>query len=127
MANSTVTVTVNAYPDGFEISQNKARLFGDGTDGKIAIGAGSYPVNGLPIDFSGLIAGINGDVVDARMSGVAGYIYIYDRTHGTIRIFQTGAALSGPLAEIATTTPAAVTTDAISYAATLNRVGGTEG
>lgn len=127
MADSTATVTVNAYPDGFEVTNQKARLFGDGSDGKIAITAGSYPATGIPVSFSGLIAGINGDTIDAQIHGLAGYVYIYDRANKSIRIFETGAALSGPLEEVATTTPTAVTTDTISYVATLNRVGGSEG
>lgn len=126
MANATATPTVNPYPNGLEITPQKARLWGT-----VAIGpaGASYVANGLPIAFSGLKSGANGPVVTAFFySATSGYTYVYDPVHATIRIFQGGSAVSEPQAELAAAAlPAAVTSDTIYFEVVLNKVGGTEG
>lgn len=124
MANSTATPTVNNYPFGVDAEMQAIDLFGT-----IAIAAGSYPANGIPINFSGIKAGANGAPKGpARIeSASSGFIYRHDIAHGTVRIFVTGTAANDPLNEVATTTPAAVVSDTITFQVTLNKVGGTEG
>lgn len=81
-------------------------------DATVSFGNGvlTYPANGIPLTPGNLACP---NVIDALMiEGAQGaaFSYQYDPVHQSVRIFQTGAALSGPLAELTgAATPAATT------------------
>lgn len=113
MAASVATFTENAYPNGHAQTVGGPRF----RFGSIAISGsgGTYPANGIPVSF--VTAGVY--TQDApfygEAYGVAGYIYVLDFVHGTIRIFEAPTSGPGPLVELSTnsTTPTAVLDDTI--------------
>jgi hypothetical protein len=61
----------------------------------IAFGNGSltYPANGVPLPAIGQF-GMNKVIKRMRLDGIAGYKFVYDAAHHTIRIFQSPAVAS---------------------------------
>jgi hypothetical protein len=119
MSTSTVTLTINPYPNGRSNDFNHVTI-----SGKVAIGAGDYPANGLPVSWATMDppAGPT-PIKPAHVESVSsGYVYRHDPVHGTIRIFQS-AGSAAPLVEIATTTPGGVVSDTIYFDAVFNRAG----
>jgi hypothetical protein len=118
MATSVVTVSVNSYPDGLDHSTRMVRLYGT-----IAVGSGTYATNGLAVTFSGLVPGVSGDVVSAWFGSLKGVDYQYDKTHGTVRIFEAGSS-AGPFVELSNgaSIGTEVTGDTISFEAVVNKV-----
>lgn len=122
MALPTLTVAVNAFPAGREVTLDKSHVYGT-----ITIGAGgAYQTNGLPLAFSGVEffespGALAAPVWVELYSAATGFVYRYDPAHGTIRIYEGGAAVSTPLAELANL--ASVTADTVQFAATFYREG----
>jgi hypothetical protein len=84
--------------------------------GTLAVGAGTYPANGLPVSFVGYVQASpvpakNGTLI----YGLSGYTYAFDDAHQTLRAFLGGT-------EVVTTTPAAVVADIISFEAKFPKV-----
>lgn len=113
MANSVVTVTINAHHGGVGKWQ---LLFGS-----LSIAAGDYPTGGLTVDFSDSKIKSNAVLVGGIVEGVAGYEYRYvagaTKNVGKLMIFEeTGNA--GPLGQLAAAaTPAGVVADTPSFIA----------
>jgi hypothetical protein len=116
MAVATVTPTVNNYPTGVDMGLNKGRIFG--TIAISGAGNGTYQTNGLPISFSGLVAGLSGSTVMAWFNSLAGLFYAYDPVHGTFRIYSAFGTELGNGATVTTT----YTNDTIEFEATVNKV-----
>jgi len=115
MSNSAATFTVNPFPNGVDDRARFRELFGT-----VAISAGSYPANGIPVtQIDSDPYGSNAPVW-LEMQGVSGYVFIYDPTHVTIRIFES-AGSAAPLTEVSTTTPSGVVSDTIAFRCTLLR------
>jgi hypothetical protein len=75
----------------------------------------SYATGGDSITAAELGLGTIKFIEIAAATG-AGYVLSYNPTNGTIQAFETGAALSGPLAEVASATNlSAVSATAIAY------------
>jgi len=112
-ANSTVTLTITGQ--AFNSSRFNVR-------GTLAVGAGGYPVNGIPVVFSAVpgVTNLTPLANTVRLSGLAGFIYAFDDVHQTLRIFEAGAS-GTPLGEIITTTPASVVADTISVEVDFSR------
>lgn len=121
MALPTLTVAVNAFPAGREVTLDKSHVYGT-----ITIGAGgAYQTNGLPLAFSGVEffespGALAAPVWVQLYSASSGFQYEYDPTHGTIRIFEQ-TTVAGPLVELANS--ASVTADTVQFAATFYREG----
>jgi len=122
MAASTATTTINAYPLGVDNTQRRQII-----DGTVAISPspGTYVTNGLPISFTNeQLKVVSTKPAAVSFSGLAGYVYVYDYTHATIRIFETGNATTGvPLQELANALamPAGVSGDTITFHAEFPR------
>jgi hypothetical protein len=84
--------------------------------GLLAVAAGSYPANGLPVSFIGLLGVPNPQPRKncTSITGLSGYVFIWDDGHQTLRIFES-AGSAAPLVEVSTTTPTAVVNDTISF------------
>jgi hypothetical protein len=83
--------------------------------GTITVTSGSYPTNGIPVTWAAVqVSNPTPRKNSTRFSGLKGFVYVYDDTHGTLRIFQTGTAANDPLNEVSTTTPSNVVSDTIS-------------
>ncbi len=99
MATPALTTTINSYPNGHSRQQNT-----DVYKGTIAIASGgTYPANGLPWTLSG--DQVTTDKTPHWGEGYSissGYVYRFDPTHQTWRIFVTGTAANDPLNELAT-------------------------
>lgn len=107
MATSKVTYTPLNFPNG-------KKMFMDGRChfGTIAIAAGDYPATGLPISLAGVLYGAPPNpYFGVIYSQSSGYVYFFDKVNQSIRIYQS-AGSAAPLAEIATTTPSGVVSDA---------------
>ena len=114
---ATSGVTLNPYPTG--VANVLGGILRSGT---LAFTAGNYVTDGIPVTFQTGVAGVRQNVKPpfAQVeSPSSGYVYRYDPGHGTIRIFQGGAAVSEPLAELANATalPAGVTGDTVYFTA----------
>ena len=117
MADTAITVTkLDHWHDG-------KRQFMVGT---LAVGAGplTYPAGGVPVDF--VAGGLQGTQkpLFVVLDGIAGYVIVYDRVAGKIRVFQgkDPAAAGGadlPLQELGTDSaiPAALSGDTIRFLA----------
>lgn len=86
--------------------------------GLIGITNFNYVTSGLPVSWIGqefVKSAISPTWVN--FSGVAGFIYVYDYTNNTIRIFVTGSAALGALTELVggAALTAGVSTDTIKY------------
>lgn len=119
MATAVVTTTVNSFPNGLDNTLDHLNVFGT-----FSVGAGTYITNGLPVTFT------NPDVLSEYTpffgevySPGSGYAYFFDPVNQTLRIFEGGAAVSTPMAELANAVniPAGVTGDTIYFKVTLNR------
>jgi hypothetical protein len=86
--------------------------------GTIALTNFNYITNGIVVPFTGqeFIKSATSPVV-VLISGIAGFIYVWDYVNLTIRIFQTGAGLSSALAEQVNGAPltAGISTDTIKF------------
>lgn len=115
-------LVVNNNPFGTGADETQlSRIF----SGLVAIAAGNYVTNGLPLTWtamkSGTISGANVLVASlmltpykawfASTSG-SGYTYQWDKVHGTVRIFLGPTELTGGAA-----LPAAVVADLIQFEA----------
>lgn len=83
MANATSTFTINNFPKGKLIYQNKIGLLGT-----VAISTGAYPANGVPISFQGKgvyegVPPFYGDMY----SPSTGIPYQFDPVNQSVRIF----------------------------------------
>ena len=122
MAASTATPTINAFPNGVDNTARRQII-----DGTVAISAspGTYVTNGLPISFvNEQLKVATAKPAAVSFSGLAGYVYVYDYAHATIRIFETGNATTGvPLQELANALamPAGVSGDTITFHAEFPR------
>lgn len=87
--------------------------------GTVAITNFNYVTNGLPISWFTTIPLIKSDVnpVFCYFAGLNGFVYSWDYTNFTIRIYQTGSSLSGALQEMTGGSPltAGVSTDTIRF------------
>ena len=112
MAEATLTLTVNAEPQGVDNTQRHQVLFGTA-----ALSAGGdYATNGIPCAFSFLNASgktflpnfLTPTPVWAVFQSLAGgtYQYLYDTVHQTLRIYQAGVELASG---------AAITADTIGF------------
>lgn len=104
MAEATLTLTVNGSPNGVDNTQRHQVLFGIA-----ALSAGgTYATDGIPVAFAFLdqeggvfIPDFNTlTPVWAQFQSLAGgtYQYLYDPTHGTLRIYQAGVELANAAA-----------------------------
>lgn len=101
---SAATLTVNAFPNGVDNTQRRQIV-----NGICALSASTYPANGVPINWAAMLDGNGGGLFVPASSndvpiagtpqftstkGAAGdgnnYTYVYDATHGTLRIFLGG-------------------------------------
>jgi len=112
MATSIVTVSKSNYPDTLSKGLGLNRLFGT-----IAIGAGTYLTNGLPVVFSGISPASSGDVAFVVLTSIAGNIYTYDPVNKTIRVYSAYATEYTNGATIG----AGITGDTIYFAADINK------
>ena len=126
MANTVATHTVNAYPSGLDSGQRMLYLWGT-----VSFSAGNYVAGGSPtlgsstcIYAAGSQIQITSNIAPVQIwyqsvgHPPSGYSYSWDQTAQTIRIFQGGAAVSSPLAEISGALPAGVTGDNVQFEAT---------
>lgn len=116
---SVASAVLSAYPAGIINQVGALQL-----NGTLSFTAGTYTAGGLPLSFAGLAAGINPNLGPASCqiaSRSSGYQYVYDLTNKTVRIFEGGAAVSDPLAELGSgsTLPSGVTGDAPQFTATV--------
>jgi hypothetical protein len=102
MANATLTgSTLNPYPNGHSRLQNT-----DVYKGTVTLNTGTYVTNGLPFNLSG--TGVQTSKTPhwgEFYSLTTGFVYRYDATYGTIRVFGASgntAAGDDPLAELTT-------------------------
>lgn len=123
MATATVTVTVNSFPLGVDQTGRFGHLYGSGIGGgaiTIATG-GTYVTNGLPVTWNvpeNIYSGNSGNPFYADLAGTAGFLYIYDSSRNTIRIYQS-AGSGAPFAELGN--GASVTADTLAYHAVFQR------
>ena len=117
MADATATVTVNAFPTGVDQTARFSHLYGT-----IAISTGgTYVTDGLPVTWDvaeNIYSGNSGNPFYADMWGLAGFLYVYDLTNNTIRIFQS-AGSAAAFAELAN--GASVTADTLAFHAVFQR------
>lgn len=123
MATATVTVTVNAFPQGVDQTGRFGHLYGTNSGGGgIAIGTGgTYVTNGLPVTWNvsqNIFGGNSGNPIFVDMAGLAGFQYVYDNAHQTIRIFQS-AGSAAAFAELGN--GASVTADTLEFHAVFQR------
>lgn len=116
---AAATAVLSPYPVGTVNLGGALQL-----NGTVSFAAGTYPAGGVPLAFHGLAAGLNPNVAPASCAVVSpssGYLYAYDLATQTVRIFEGGAAVSEPAAELATgaALPAGVTGDAPTFSAVL--------
>lgn len=116
---AVATATLFPYPLGVVNVVGALQL-----NGTLAFAAGTYTAGGLPLSFNTLAAGLNQSqppLACQIYSPSSGYQYEYDLATQKVRIFQGGAAVSEPLAELASgvAVPAGVTGDAPSFSATV--------
>lgn len=84
--------------------------------GTLAVAAGSYPANGLPVSFVGFIQASATPAPNSTwLHGLSGYDYAFDDVHQTLRAYTGGV-------EVTTTTPGAVVSDTISFATKFPKV-----
>ena len=117
MADATATVTVNAFPTGVDQTARFSHLYGT-----IAISTGgTYITNGLPLswdsEFNVYTPGVPFQAYFYSID--SGFVYTWDNTNETIRIFQS-AGSAAPLVEIAN--GASVTADTVQFHAIFTRV-----
>lgn len=109
MANAVASVTVTDF--WYDGKRQHAI-------GLISITNFNYITNGIPLVWTGqeFIKSAT-TPVHVQINGLGGFIYSYDYTNATIRIYITGAALSGALAEQINGTPltTGISTDTIKY------------
>lgn len=110
MATATCTFTPTPYNKGKDNTQRH-----EVTYGLIAIQASpaTYVTNGLPLTSLGEVQSLDAFPMWGSINGLLGFVYAYDFTHGTVRIFQQNATTGG-LVEITngTAIPANVSGDA---------------
>lgn len=116
---SVATAVLSAYPSGVINLVGALQL-----NGTLSFSAGTYTAGGLPLAFATLAAGTNPNLGPANCeinSRSSGYQYVYDLTNKTVRIFEGGAAVSEPLAELTSgaSLPSGVTGDAPQFTATV--------
>jgi len=88
--------------------------------GTFSVSSGTYPTGGIPVSFSDPGIKSSKPPSNVWISGLSGYVYTYtvgaDKNSGTMQIWQAPGS-AGPLTQITGNTPAAVTTDTISFVA----------
>lgn len=105
MAASTVTVTASQFPQGVDQTARCHII-----RGSIAIATGgTYVTNGLPVSWDIPENITPNDAFQSHFWALDGYVYVYDPTHVTIRIFVTGTAANDPLNEVANLTSLSAT------------------
>lgn len=114
MATSTVTATLNAFPNGKDVTLRRAWYFGTMT-----VGAGTYETNGLPFTITDpQYTSKDLPSLGSAWSVSSGVQYELDLVHQTLRIFMGGGSSStGPGVELSNgaTVPSIVTGDTISF------------
>lgn len=109
MANAVATPTVTDYwYDGKR----------EHVIGLIGITNFNYVTNGLALSWAGQeFVKSATSPVHVDFDGVAGFMYVYDYTNNTIRIFVTGSAALGAMTELVggAALTAGVSTDTIKY------------
>lgn len=144
MADTTATITINAYPNGTTNDQRMQTI-----RGVFVLSQGHYPEGGIPLNWNtveaikaipapGLNPASTGNIfpidVDVHSSGYvrnnngvgpSGFIYIWDSVQGNLHIFESNNGVSnasGPLIEIgAAALPASVFQDTIKFTAVFAR------
>lgn len=122
MPNATAAATLLAFPNG-----RRQYLNGVALRATIAVAAGNYPANGIPLSFDvdgAVPAGVaDGFAYGTAYSPSSGFVYQLDPVHQTLRVFVTGTAAGDPLNELASAVavPAGVTGDTIYASADFNR------
>ena len=114
MANTATTVTV---VDEWHDSKR------ENVTGSISFSAGNYVTNGVSVTWTGqeFIKSATAPVF-VNFWGIAGYVYVWDASHASIRIFQSAAA-SNPLSELTTAAlPGGVTGDTIKFFAVFKMI-----
>lgn len=117
MAATTVTLTASAFPQG--VDQTARSMIIRGT---AALGTGgTYVTNGLPITWK-LPENItpNNAFLAYFQSPSNGFVYYYDPTNVTLRIFVTGTSANAALNEVANLT--AITATTLTFEAWFQRV-----
>ncbi len=112
MAEATLTLTVNAEPNGVDNTQRHQVLFGTAA----LSSGGDYATNGIPCSFTFLNSAgqaflpnfLTPTPVWTSIQSLAGgtYQYLYDTAHQTLRIYQAGVELASG---------AAITADTIGF------------
>ena len=120
MAAATATPTVANHPYGVDNTQRRQIL-----DGTLAISASpaTYVTNGLPVSFvNEKLKVVTATPAYVDFAGTGGYQYVYDYTHGTIRIFESTASAAA-FTELSNgaAIPAAVSGDSIHFHAEFPR------
>jgi hypothetical protein len=106
-----LSATQNAYPTGQARVQNVTLFFGT-----LAF-SGSYTTGGDTLTLPAVPGYDTSEVVDVLIHGISGYIYQYDKTNATVLVFEQDGTTGG-LAQIgATTYPAGVTGDTVTFTA----------
>lgn len=125
---STATITINAYPAGYDNTQRNEIV-----RGTISVTSGAYPSGGYALTWNqdGIKSlGPGGSPplypfpIDVTFKSIAsppsGYNYLWDGTTGALRVYNLG--VSPPVfAEISGTVPAAVSGDTIAFTAYFSR------
>lgn len=109
LAFATSTFTINAYPKGaVEVTSSTAgnvHLYGTLV---ISASPAAYPANGVPVTLTGVGVYHANTPYFATIYGIAGYEYVYDILHNTIRAY-----LGGTEVVAGAVIPAAVSGDTI--------------
>jgi len=91
MSAASCSFSPNSYPYGKDETLNHARL-----EGTIAVAAGTYPANGIPVSFvSNLVSANVSPFVAWLESQSFGWVYKFDPTYQTMHIFQSAQFAGG--------------------------------
>lgn len=105
MANSTASVAVAAFPDGYDNTLSHQWYLGT-----ITVAAGTYPANGIPLTFNTAdFLTSNTPTFGEILSASSGYTYRFDPTNQTLRVFPQGLTASGAAATTAVTAATSAT------------------
>lgn len=101
MAATTVTLTASAFPQGVDQTARSHIIRGTAALGS----GGTYVTNGLPVSWNLPENVTPNDAFQANFTSPStGFVYVYDPTNVTIRIFATGTASGDALNELANLT-----------------------
>ncbi len=109
MPNSAATITVT----DFWYDTKRQHVVG-----LVALSNFNYITNGIPLSWSGQeFVKSATSPIHVDLDGIAGFMYVYDYTNNTIRIFVTSASALGAMTELVNGAPltTGVSTDTIKY------------